>query len=349
MSPSQLAHLLLYLRITNLLPLLNNTLAIASTPIPTPTIQVFPPQINLPPPPRITRRVAFRLQVTQAVLSHIFFSSLKALALIWMFTRDMRWDDFRLWIIAGGTMGWWLGDALNRLQPGLIWAGQGGARARAGRQGGQGEPGGAQPGANLPNNVAADAPIHAPAAGVPPLVVPNGAAIRPPRAHVSASSLFARLIPLLHLDIDSEHLHLENGRRPARQPPRILTQFFLPVALWVITLVPDWESARGRAIRQRERSMRVLVGEMSTISSPVEPSTQSDAQTSQTERDQGRAEDRPARVLPPGLSVAATKYYRRVIERGEGIDWEEEREAQRAMGVGEEEDGQGDEMRMRML
>lgn len=42
--------------------------------------------------------------------------------------------------------------------------------------------------------------------------------------------------------------------------------------------------------------------------------------------------------LPAGLSGPARAYYLRVLSRGDAIDWDEEREAQRAMGVGEEQD-----------
>lgn len=42
--------------------------------------------------------------------------------------------------------------------------------------------------------------------------------------------------------------------------------------------------------------------------------------------------------LPAGLSRPARDYYLRVLSSGDTIDWNEEREAQRAMGVGEEQD-----------
>jgi hypothetical protein len=53
-------------------------------------------------------------------------------------------------------------------------------------------------------------------------------------------------------------------------------------------------------------------------------------------------------VYPQGLNDVAKRYYERVVVRGEGVDWEEEREAQRAMGIPEEEEA-GDGMGMRML
>lgn len=65
--------------------------------------------------------------------------------------------------------------------------------------------------------------------------------------------------------------------------------------------------------------MRVLVGEMSAGAQIVEEGAEA------------------LRIYPEGLSPAAKAYYERVMARGEGIDWEEEREMQRALGVAEEE------------
>jgi len=64
--------------------------------------------------------------------------------------------------------------------------------------------------------------------------------------------------------------------------------------------------------------------------------------------DDVRGEGERENVYPEGLNAVAKRYYQRVMARGEGVDWEEEREAQRALGIPEEEEG-GDEMRMRML
>jgi hypothetical protein len=76
--------------------------------------------------------------------------------------------------------------------------------------------------------------------------------------------------------------------------------------------------------------MRVLVGELNTPgAADVEGSGEAaEAQTAEL-------------VLPEGLNEVGRKYYLRTMERGEGIDWEEEREAQRAMGVGREEEEAG--------
>ena len=41
-------------------------------------------------------------------------------------------------------------------------------------------------------------------------------------------------------------------------------------------------------------------------------------------------EDEAEKTIPAGLGVQARKYYARVLERGERIDWAAEEEAQRA-------------------
>lgn len=210
-------------------------------------------------------------------------------------------------------MGWWVGDAFNRLnqerrrnQPAAPAAGAGVA-ANAG-------------GPGIPAQAAADAPVHA------------GAAVRANHRRSPASNnLLASVIPLVHLDVDAGQLRLPTSpthreanhpvhpREAQRQPPRWLTQFCLPVLLWVVTLMPEWEAIRARAIRRRERTMRVLVGEMSAGAQIVEEGAEA------------------LRIYPEGLNPAAKAYYERVMARGEGIDWEEEREMQRALGVAEEE------------
>ena len=71
--------------------------------------------------------------------------------------------------------------------------------------------------------------------------------------------------------------------------------------------------------------MRVLVGELSA--NPEVP------------LEEGQE---PRRIYPEGLHPTAKAYYERVMERGEAIDWEEERQAQIALGAVEDaEEGGG--------
>jgi hypothetical protein len=344
MTPSQLIHLVLYLRLTTLLPLLNELQrsVTLSNMIPAPT-RTTPAPVT---PPRV-RQFGLRLRLNPATMTHLFFSALKVGAMIWMLTGSMKWDDFRFWVVGGGLMGWWIGDVANQLRPGIIWNnGQGAQPGQAPEAGAGAVP---NNGGNGGNGVAGANPT-----GVP---FGNTARVRP-----SAGHIVTRLIPLIHLDTDAEQLRLARNR-PLGQPWRVLTQLLLPIALWFITLIPDWESLRARAIRRRERAMRVWVSELTVARTAAEAeaartataqqSTEESAAESQpAQPDQGTAGDDSGRapVLPEGLSVAARRYYERVIGRGEGIDWEEEREAQRAMGIADEEDRQADDgMRMRML
>ena len=347
MTPSQLAHLLLYLRLTNLLPLINvlytmQNLARAMPP-PTRTTTAAPGAPGGPAlPGQRIRQYGLRLQINAASLLHIFFSALKVGAMLWMLTRDMKWDDYRLWIIGGGLLGWWLGDATNQIRPGLIW--NNGAAPAAGAQAG------IAPVANpaqedLNNHGHAGAAQPGPAAGR----LPATQTARIPR---HSGNVMNAMIPLVHLDTDAEQLRLA-ARQSTGRPWGLVTQLLLPIALWFVTLIPEWETLRARAIRQRERAIRVWVGELTTARDAEERARQqAEGGGEQAEVVGGGAEEVPAApVLPEGLSDKAKRYFLRVIERGDGIDWEEEREAQRAMGIADEEDRQAEDegMRLRML
>ena len=317
------------------------------------TIISLPSRPNPAPatPPRI-RQFGLRLRLNPTTLTNLFFSALKVGAMIWMLTGSMKWDDFRFWIVGGGLMGWWIGEVANQLRPGVIW--NNGRAAQPGQAHADGAGGAAIVGTgagagNNGNGVAGPNP-----AGVP---FGNTARVRPSSGHI-----VTRIVPLIHLDTDAEQLRLAQTR-PLGQPWRIVTQLLLPIVLWFITLIPEWESLRARAIRRRERAMRVWVSELTVARDSADAEAARLANAEQSSGDAaGEAQpnqragepvtnsiDRPP-VLPDGLSNAAQRYYERVIGRGEGIDWEEEREAQRAMGIADEEDRQADDgMRMRML
>lgn len=428
LSVSQLVHLHIYLRITSLITLLTPILeaqSIESTlPAqllrPTPTsgtqaallqqLQVLA-QAQGPHQARAQPRVLLRLRIPiipLPVLSHMGFSALKVGAMLWMMTRDMAWSDLRFWLLAGAAGGWWIGDGFGmwaRARPPQPQAqaqarGEHQARAQEGQGGqpraaeadlptqgdGQGQPQGANHA-----QVHADAPHHAQAA--------LAGQRQPPQ---STAPISWSAIPLIHLATDADQLgHPSvftsasaqlNPPRPARiPPPRWQTDFLLPIALWFITLIPEFETIRARAIRRRERAIRVSVGEATaraqrearvseragqagateggaatTSETGEEPNADAMAldqersagnanndrqETGEEQRDSMGSGTEPAEippVFPAGLNHAALRYYRRVLARGEGIDWEEEREAQRAMGIGEAE-AEGDGMRMRML
>ncbi|ORX33783.1 hypothetical protein BD324DRAFT_638558 [Kockovaella imperatae] len=364
MSPQQLCHLLQYLRITALLPCLNHLLeqsSIPPPPVPTPTIRIQVPTESQGEREILRLHIRFHMpSISLSLLSHAAFSAIKISAMLYMMCASMKRTDMRLWIIVGAAVGWWIADVWYELRQ---------EQARRPR------PPLAQPQAGVDG--AQQAQPNAPAdPGAPPNVRAQADAPRnwqavPGRVRQQRDqtplSVISQSIPLLHLNTDAEQLHL-NGqpyRTPLARPWRIVTQLLLPIALWFITLIPEWEAIRARAIRRRERSMRVLVGEMSAAPSPVqetiplpeeetedlsEEAQGSEEHTQAENIDQPTTESRPTiRVYPIGLNAVAKRYYERVMERGEGIDWEEEREAQRAMGIGEEEEREGGGMRMGML
>ena len=294
------------------------------------------------------------------ILQHMVMSAVKIGAILWVFARDMGRHDVRLWIIGGAALGWWVGDVLNQV--------------RVRRQARQQRP--IAPPQVDPVLNEAQAQVAAEGLPADPVQPQAGARVVPqlrvntdrPARQVNRNILTG-LIPLVHLDVDADQLQLEGPpRRPVRVPPRWLTQFLLPMALWVITLVPEWESIRARAIRGRERAMRVRVGEMSAAPSPVvhtrelpndndEPIDGQEGQNGRTEQEGpsfsgalgANLARRRVRVYPQGLNPIAKRYYERVMERGEGIDWEEEREVQRAMGIADEDEADQGGMRMGML
>jgi hypothetical protein len=334
-SGDHLAHLLLYLRITAFIPLMvpiiEHESRMSGTALPTPTIT------------RVIRtvrpgdaRVLLRLRIPtipMPVLMHMGYSAIKIAGMLWMLTRGMKWDDMRFWVMAGAAAGWWVADGFgvwNRARPQVVVRpnpqAAGGAAGGAGGGEGAGVP---APGAQ--------------AQGVAGVFAARNRA-RQARAATFASTTAA--VPLLHLASDSAQLGspsaTDSGRNrttPVRNtPPWIQTQLLLPFLLWFITLIPEWENIRARAIRRRERAMRAVVAEATSASddTPEEGSG-------------GEIGDAPRpHVYPQGLNDVAKRYYERVVVRGEGVDWEEEREAQRAMGIPEEEEA-GDGMGMRML
>ncbi|KAK8869583.1 hypothetical protein IAR55_000150 [Kwoniella newhampshirensis] len=344
LTPTQLSHLLIYLRITTLLPLLNHVLAqsqMQATALQAATSTVLPIPTQALQPRRVIYRRTFRITIPPvAVLSTIFFSALKISAMVLMLTRGMKWSDGRFWVIASLAGGWWIAETAR-----LIATHRREVRSR--------NPPPVPPPTGPGDGGAADGPAPGPD-------VPAQAAHAQVQAQVisrrsrQTNALLTRLIPLLHLEVDAAQLRLPSRDSrpssalapPARdRPSRWQTHFVLPFLLWFVTLIPEWESIRARAIRRRERAMRIIVGELQQAGEGGEIEMQDEVENG----GEVPAEGGRAPVLPEDLSELARKYYARVMERGEGIDWEEEREAQRAMGMADEDEAEGDGMRLRML
>ena len=311
MSTTHLAHLILYLRLTTLIPLFasvveheSRTTPIPANPPPTRTVTALPPR------PQVRVLLSIRIpSIPVSVLAHMGYSAIKIAGMLWMLTRGMSWGDVRFWVLAGAAGGWWIADGFNawyRERPRVV-------RPRPAA------------GVEVPEGGGAPQVNGQPPPGANGRA-PNRAARPPTLASTTA------LIPLLHLRTDSAQLgHPTTDTRGTttstptrRQPPWILTQLLLPICLWFITLIPEWENIRARAIRRRERAMRVVVGEATA------------AATAAAEGEEGEEGDRE-NVYPEGLNAVAKRYYERVMARGEGVDWDEEREAQRALGIPDED------------
>ncbi|BEJ12384.1 hypothetical protein CspHIS471_0208440 [Cutaneotrichosporon sp. HIS471] len=328
MVPIQLIQLLQYLRATTLLSPLSAALSTTQPPesvsIPTPTITTTPPRgITVRHAQRsVTLRVP---RISFALLQHQFWSAARLATIVWMLTRGMGWSDQRLWLLAGAAFGWWCVDGYNQWSTETREAR---VRERRAQRRADAQARLADPEANRAHLEAVargeardERPENNP---LDPALMATETAETDDARGTSVQQLNAAL-PLLHLDVDAIQLRLpenDNGntlrRTPDANPSVLVTHVLLPVYLWFLTLVPAFEARRAREIRARERTMRSVVAEMNVAG------------------DEPDGESRPL-MLPDGISRHARKYYARVAERTEGIDWDEEREAQRAMGIQDEE------------
>ncbi|GMK55110.1 hypothetical protein CspeluHIS016_0201660 [Cutaneotrichosporon spelunceum] len=363
MAPTQLIQLLQYLRTTTLLTPLTAALSTiqAPEPVPTPTVPAAtPPQgITVRHAQRRVRLSVPRMpRITLALVQRQFWSAARLATVVWMFTRKMGWWDPKLWLLAGAAFGWWCVDGYNqwaaetraarararraqrRTEAQARLADPEGNRARleavargeAGREGGvEGENEGVEERRERPRRAEEGEreppqreqrdenpldPALMAAAELDELDEQDGA-----RGDTHPLNRLTATLPLLHLESDAAELRLPdtlNVRRASSRPSVLVTYLLLPLYLWFVTLVPSFESWRWRAIRARERTMRAVVEELN-------------AATSVGEGEHGEGEGEP--LLPEGISNVARRYYTRVVAKGESIDWEEEREAQAAMGV----------------
>lgn len=391
LSATQLIDLLAYLRIATLLPDLASELEAASSPTPS----FIAPRDSVRSPTRLIRaepaqtwseRVAPFI-ISWTTVTHIAFSAVKLTGMLWMLTRGMRWDDGRFWTLAAGAAIFWVAEAVPRVHQDLTQRASAARAREAERAAAEGD----MLPAHIVDGIAADAPAHVQAAlravaagDRPPQPQPPRQQAGPRRRRHQPRNLLSS-IALMHMDADSRQLHIPRSslhsaydpasaqraatapdrteafsRRAGPRPSWWITQLMLPIALWVVTLIPALETIRARAIRRRETAMRVLVGELTAAQAAadaaqadynsVNGSAAPEAQTGEdTPSPAARPDGARPHVLPAGLNEAAQKYYARVMARGEGIDWEEEREAQRALGVADEDADEGDGMRLRML
>lgn len=386
MVPTQLTHLLFYLRTAGLVRYLSSRLAelnAAEQPTPTPTAPqpAVPPQVMYQGSIRI--RVP-RLRLSFVLIQHLFWSAMRIVTILWMLTRGMKWDDYRLWLLIALCAGWWLVDGFNH------WLVENRQRreARMRRAMHADNIVRAQAGADAPPldpaaQAAADAPLHAAAAAragagaIRQRAQPQG---QPARRRAQGTDVLLQ-IPYFNLDEDAAQLRVRSSRlhgpapgrvatptpqdpvaellpEPRTRPSRIITNVLLPAALWFVTLIPTFEAQRAREIRQRERTMRAVIkalnpqaeseGDAAEGNEHGEETNENERENETENESENDRAPAPAPapaprelVLPTGISPAARAYYLRVASSTESIDWEEERAAQRAMGIPDEDEGEG--------
>lgn len=424
MVPSQLTHLLLYLRITVLLPHLNQHLQAAQAPPPTPSPPHPAPAHRASHSP-VRVRVIYRpgpgvgglLQsLSMTLLIHAFWSAFRILLIIFMLGRNLSWTDGNFWLMLAAGGAWWIFDAYStwlaeRRQERIRLRAERAMEEREGRRRRErGAAGGAAGGPGyVVREYGADGELQ-PTLGdeaEQDLREPRELQIprdprdprdpreprdreargvrdlrdlqreererererrRAARRSAAREGDWAR-VALYNLDVDNRQLRLPssvldtppvvNGmpgptpvpelrRAPSTRPGWFKTRVLLPLYLWVLTLVPDFEMRRARAIRQRERAIRALVTERRQQIDRQQPQSQRGQQGQQGQGGQGQGQQggngehgthgaQNSLWLPEGISPIARKYYERVVARPESIDWDEEREAQRALGLPDEE------------
>lgn len=329
MVPTQLVHLLLYLRISTLLPSLYACLssakpAQAPTPTPTtPAVTAAPnPNAAIPQGVQVHRISPFSLpRIPFAWAQHLLFSAIRLGTMAYMLVGSLPVEDLRLWLILGAASAYWAIDGAVQRQ--RIIESEDQERMARERAEAPAEPQAAPPAAE-------DNPLD------PALMAAEQPPVGNPRVPLPANRNdwlrdLLKALPMWNLDHDAAYLRLPQNSRPPLEPTPILNtrpnfimcRIVLPVYLWILTLVPAFEMRRARAIRQRERNMRSLVNGLTERA---------------RQEQEGEEAEEPQPVLPDGLLSQVKAYYLRVVSREEAIDWEEEREAQRAMGIRDEDE-----------
>ncbi|KAL1411023.1 hypothetical protein Q8F55_001968 [Vanrija albida] len=368
LTPAQLTHLLAYLQITLLVPRVlkaaQQSEPLETEPSPTPTrttvVNPAPAPAAAPAPapaapaPRVVQQGSVRLRVPRfsfALVQHFAWSALRLGAFVWMLTRHMAWQDKRLWGLVACATGWLLVDAYNRwiMEDREERIRQQRRLRRAAGAGGVDGAGEGAPGGGVGHDL--DDPVEAAAAA-------RAAGVRPRNpAQPQQVEEWSQYTALYHLDIDSRQLRLPSSaidvprtvagppgtappgpmlrRAPLTGPGWWTTRLLLPIYLWVVTLFPMLEIRRGRAIRRRERVMRQIVHQLTPVPSAEGNENGGELATSHVDTATQPVPGEP--VFPDGISLAARRYYARVARSAESIDWDEEREAQRAMGVADED------------
>lgn len=301
----------------------------APTPPSAPTPTTVPPPIPQPPPApaRTTLRLAVRL------IPRFVSAAIKVEIALWMITRGLQYSDWRYLTFMFAGFLWWAWECTGMLRTEQRRETQRRGGALPGQQNAQG---------NVENVV-----VRGPGPGGLP----------DPGRRTSAASRQRRgpnPIPLFGLAYERRCLRLfyhdPSSTRPTtsatdhriphsernlplapREPGLVWTYLVMPLYLLALSLWPDGDNARRAAIREREVHMRLLSQKLTEAAQQAETSEMNAADstiTPDTIPASATAASAPNPVMPKNLGPKAVQYWRRVLSRGETIDWEEERAAQ---------------------
>ncbi|KAJ9104505.1 hypothetical protein QFC21_002001 [Naganishia friedmannii] len=335
-----------------------------SHPLPAPTPTYQPPA----PPTHLRLRTIARL------LPRFIGAAIKIEIALWMITRSLRSSDGRYWLFIAGAIGWWVWQCRG------IYRGEG-ARMRVVREREERERGGAgRHGPAVPVQAEqVNREQRQPAAARRDRRRNNNSS-RPNPLPFLGLAYERRLLRLFYLAPSTNAVTQTTDRRipstdlnlplAPSDPSFLWTYLFIPIYLCLLSLWPDWDHARKTAIREREAHMRLLSVKLSEAAAEAAADANARrAQAQDRETDQNTSADNlpsshhptqptqpqptptsaataaPEAVIPRNLSAASERYWRRVLARGETIDWDEERAAQervlRAAGQGGAEEQQG--------
>lgn len=296
-------------------------------PAPSPTTVLPPTAQPTPAPAQTTLRLAVRL------IPRFVSAAIKVEIALWMITRGLQYSDWRYLAFTSAGFLWWAWECTGMLRTEQ--------RREAQRTGGP-VPGQENEQGNVENVV-----VRGPGPGGLPDPGRRTSAASRRRRGPNPMPLFGlayerRCLRLFYHDpastrpitsaTDHRIPHSERNLPLApREPGFLWTYLVMPLYLLALSLWPDGDNARRAAIREREVHMRLLSQKL-TEASQQSQTTETDEADPMIPPEQtstpATATAAPNPVMPKNLGPKALQYWRRVLSRGETIDWEEERAAQ---------------------
>ncbi|GHJ84722.1 hypothetical protein NliqN6_1124 [Naganishia liquefaciens] len=319
--------------------------------IPTPQDTTPTPTTNLPAAPAALPVPA--TWVLAARLTPRFVgAAIKIEIALWMLTRGLPISDWRYWAFVGVGIGWWLWECLGIF------------RTERRRLNGLARAQGMEDQRNAPRNEgpAENGELRGPGpAGLPDPGRRTNTASRRNARKPNPIPLFGlayerRCLRLFYYDPASTRpvISATDHRIPRRdqnlplappEPGFLWIYIVMPLYVLLLSLWPDGDNARRAAIREREVHMRLLSQKLTEaerqdrVTTSTTGSATADATGASTINESTSTRDsswvtEPSEeptvqpVIPKGLGPRAQQYWARVLERGETIDWDEERAAQ---------------------